>query len=247
MLPAKIIISAVKSFFPHQKWTEWDFIRWQILPEKFGGGDAYLMSFKAAWIRYNKYNIAKSSERYAIPPLLLAGVAFVEVGGTDFIDEPVFLLRSTGSVYASNQLFRKAINSVETFAGENIHGRLNNFSRPEFTSMGSVSIQLRRAAETLGIENPSEFRLAVLAKALQSDVVNLDIVANHLSQLVSIDFPLLTNAKVLSDDQIRIVGTRYYEGPEVSMEKIKLKSKAPNSYGNTILKRKALLTSLLTS
>lgn len=65
----------------HPKWSPWDFVKWQLLSEKFGGDRAYLTAYKDGWVAYNKDRINEIARQERIPPALLAGVAWVEVGG----------------------------------------------------------------------------------------------------------------------------------------------------------------------
>ena len=62
--------------------------------------------------------------------------------------------------------------------------------------------------------------------------------AKHLWQLKNIDFK---NTMVLSDEEIRIIGTRYNRGPQISLGKIKLNT----SYGDFILRIKSRLLALI--
>ena len=118
----------------YPKFTVIDAVRWKFLPSKFGGGEEYLWAFKYAWVIHNKHNIIDAARTNHIPAFLLAGVALREVGGKDFTDWPVFIIRSfdwIGPVWIDNNL--------------------TITKNPAMTSMGAVSIQLRRAAETVGL------------------------------------------------------------------------------------------------
>jgi hypothetical protein len=214
----------------YPKFTVFDFIRWKFLPTKLGGGAEYLWSFKYAWLRHNKQEIKDAAARNNIPPFLLGGVALVEVGGKDFTDWPVFMVRSfdwSGPPWIDNHL---------TIS-----------KNPALTSMGSVSIQLRRAAETMGL-NPAtltQTQLNDLATALQSDSSNLNIVARHLLQLILTDNPGYLLNPNLPDEQVRIVGTRYWYGPEKNPETIKKEALKSGSYGSIILKHRQTILELL--
>ena len=100
---------------------------------------------------------------------------------------------------------------------------------PTKTSFGSVSIQLRTAAQTLGL-NPSEMtntQLRSLASCLQRDIYNIDTVALHLRQLADHD----KFSSPLTMEQMSIIGARYNRGVGISLEKIKENT----SYGNFIV------------
>jgi hypothetical protein len=214
----------------YPKFTIFDFLRWKLLPTKLGGGAEYLWAFKHAWLRHNKQEIKNAATINKIPAFLLGGVALVEVGGKDFTDWPVFMVRSfdwSGPVWIDNNL---------TIS-----------KNPSLTSMGPVSIQLRRAAEVMGL-NPATLtqrQLNDLATALQSDSANLNIVAKHLLQLILTDNPNYLLKPELTDEQVRIVGTRYWYGPEKNPEVIKREALKSGSYGSIILKHKQTILQLL--
>jgi hypothetical protein len=165
-----------------------------------------------------------------IPALLLAGVAFVEVGGKDFTDYPVFYVRSFD------------------WMGPNwVDNNLTITKHPMYTSFGAMSIQLRRVAETLGLDPSklSQEQLEALAKTLQSNDENIKIIAKHLKQIIPIDFPECRVTSNLSEQELSIVATRYWwgrdlkqGGPQISSEFIRAKSKEMDSYGSRILKNK---------
>lgn len=214
----------------YPKFTVFDAVCWKLLPTKWGCGDEYLWSFKYSWIRHNKDNIKEAAASNHIPALLLAGVALVEVGGKDFTDWPVFNIRSfdwSGPAWVDRHL--------------------TITKNPGYTSMGAVSIQLRRAAETMGLDSSrlTQQQLNTLAIALQSDRTNLFIVAKHLHQLVLIDNPQIINPMLLSDEQIRLAGTRYWYGPDASHKLIVEKAAAAGSYGSNIVRNKSVIENLL--
>jgi hypothetical protein len=75
----------------HPKWNSWDIFKWRALSEIMGGGRAYLEAYKDGWIVYNKFRIKDAAEQHRIPPVLLACVAWAEVGGIpDGIKRPAF-------------------------------------------------------------------------------------------------------------------------------------------------------------
>lgn len=214
----------------YPKFTVFDAICWKFLPTKLGCGSDYIWSFKYAWITHNRQNIKSAAINNNIPPFLLAGIALIEVGGKDFTDWPVFIFRSFD------------------WSGPSwVDSHLTISKNPAFTSMGAVSIQLRRAAETMGINASTltQAQLNILATALQSDKTNLDIVAKHLQQLILVDFPKAAQTNNLTDEQIRIVGTRYWYGPEKSSDFIKQEAAKNSSYGSRILQHKQLIIQLL--
>lgn len=93
---------------------------------------------------------------------------------------------------------------------------------PNLTSFGNVSIQVRRAAETLGydtkIMSPSEKN--ALISSLKNPIQNIYISAMHLSDLMKLDFANKPTVQLTMDD-IKIISSRYNRGPQHSLHSIK--------------------------
>ena len=199
---------------------------WKLVPQRLGGGIAYIQKFKDAWVQHNKVLIKSSATQYKMPPELLAGVCWIEVGGDpDFVDRVAFEVRA-----------------FDWSGPPWVDKNLTITKNPSKTSFGSVSIQLRTAAQTLGL-NPAEMsttQLSDLASCLQKDVFNIEVVARHLRQLIDHD-GLQKNPPLLTMEQVRIVGARYNRGIGLSLDEIKKNT----SYGNFIVKFWPRFTSLL--
>lgn len=196
-------------------------LQWKLVPERWGGGRPSLLAFKAAWVRYHRQRIVAAAERTRIPSLLLAGVAFIEVGGDPtWIDRVAFETRS-----------------FDWLGPGWVDRNITITNPPSRTSFGSVSIQLRRAAQTLGLDadamnHSDQHRLIA---CLQTDRVNIDMVARHLRALVLLDSP--TASADLSDDAIRLAASRYNRGPEINLERLRQNT----SYGDFILRNRAAI------
>lgn len=206
-------------------WTVWDVIKWKLWPEKWGGGRPYIQRYKDAWVRYNRLRIFNAAAKYQLPSELIAGVCWIEVGGDPtFIDGIAFAVRSLD------------------WSGPALTDRMTVTRRPETTSFGPVSMQLRAAATTLGLDTSGfgHADWAVLADRLQRDAYNIDIVARHLRQLLAHD-GLGRSLPVLSEDEVRIVGARYNRGMSSPLDDIRRHT----SYGDLIVKRWRLLQELL--
>ncbi len=111
---------------------------------------------------------------------------------------------------------------------------------PELTSAGDVSIQIRRAASILGLDPAHlsyEQRNQIL-NVLKNDQNNLLISTMHLKELSQVDF---AGQPIVSDEQIRIISTRYNRGPELSRAAIE----GNTGYGDAILRSKDHLLGLL--
>jgi hypothetical protein len=208
-------------------WGSVDLAVWKLVPEKFGGGIPYIQNFKNAWVKNNKTTIILSAKENFIPAQLLAGVCWIEVGGDpNFIDRAAFEIRS-----------------FDWSGSEWMDKNMTITSSPQKTSFGAVSMQLRTAAETLGLDPKTmtgeQFRS--LANCLQKDVFNIKLVARHLKQLIDHDTLQCSSNPVLSNEQIRIAGTRYNRGISLSLEDIKKNT----SYGDFIVNRLPLFIDLL--
>lgn len=197
-----------------------------MLPQRAGGGIPYIQRFKDAWVEHNKAFIKTAATQYKMPPELLAGVCWIEVGGDpNFIDRVAFEVRS-----------------FDWSGPPWVDRNLTITNSPIKTSFGSVSIQLRTAAQTMGL-NPSEMsttQFRSLATCLQKDIFNINVVARHLRQLIDRD-GLQKNPPLLTMDQVKIVGARYNRGIGLSLDDIKKNV----SYGNFIVKFWSRFTTLL--
>jgi hypothetical protein len=194
-----------------------DLLRWKLVPEKLGGGIPYIQKFKDAWVKHKKIQISAMAQRYKMPPELLAGVCSIEVAGDpNFIDRMAFEVRSFDW-------------SGPKWVDEN----LTTTSHPSKTSFGSVSVQLRTAAHTLGL-NPADMsssQLRNLSICLEKDVFNIAAAARHLRQLIDYD-GLQKKPPFLTMETVKIVGARYNRGMGLSLEQIRKNT----SYGNFIVK-----------
>ncbi|MBR8224823.1 hypothetical protein [Burkholderia ambifaria] len=193
-------------------WGLINLFAWKLVPERWGGGVKYIQRFKDAWVRHNRLHIRAAAGRNRLPQEMLAGVCWIEVGGDpEFIDRMAFEVRT-----------------FDWSGPPVVDEHLTLTRHPAMTSFGPVSMQLRTAAQTLGMApstmSASQFRS--LAHCLQRDVFNIDLVARHLHQLAKRDgfqYPF-------SMDQIRIIGARYNRGSGLSLDQIKQNT----SYGNFI-------------
>ena len=181
---------------------EWTFL--DALKLKFPGsiGRAQrnaLIEYKNSWVKFNKHRIEAVAKHFRIPSYLIASVAWAEVGGApDKLDNATYIARSVYEIQfptLKKQSFGPFKNSAKT-------------------SVGPVSIQLKNAAEDMGIKiddlNLSE-RLD-LVDCLQQDLYNLEIVARHLKGLIIFDNPEIDDTSILTEEQIIIVGARYNRG-----------------------------------
>jgi hypothetical protein len=219
----------------HPKWNSWDIFKWRALSEKMGGGRAYLEAYKDGWIVYNKFRIKDAAQQHRIPPVLLACVAWAEVGGKpDGIKRPAFQGRTLQRTLA---------------------GRPVKFGKPpEETSVGAVSIQLRVASKELGIpiELLSYSDRMNLITCLETDTFNLHVVAQHLKNLILFDYPGIDTLN-LTDEQFIVAGSRYNRGIGRALGDFLISIKLPpgsqgrqfSEYGRRMLEHRDRILKLL--
>ena len=195
---------------PDFSWGYWEAVKWKVLgklPAWMGGAPNVLRNYKDAWVRAHRNLIETLSTSYRLPPELLGGVAWIEAGGKPYsLKIDVYEVRRFGFEPLTRQ--------------------------PELTSMGPVAIQLRRAAEAMGVEfdKLTERDKSQLIDCLQNADNDLRIVAKHLWQLKQIDFP---DKAVLGKYEIGIIATRYNRGPDLPLQSIL----RDTSYGDFIVNR----------
>lgn len=181
-------------------WTFLDVFRWKVIPDRFGGGRSYARGFKDSWVKKHSSLIRAVALRYQLPPELLAGVCWIEVRSIDW----------SGPVY--------------------IDRNFTVTSSPAKTSFGFVSMQLRTAAKTMGLnaDKMSTSELRSLSQCLEKDTYNITLATMHLRQLA--DYDKLPSRLNIND--IKVIGTRYNRGTNPSLESIKKDMR----YGDFIVK-----------
>lgn len=199
-------------------WGLIDVAIWKLLKDKWGGGIPYIQKFKNGWVKHNKTTIILAAKEAYLPAEFLAGVCWIEVGGDpEFIDRVAFEVRA-----------------FDWSGPKWIDKNLTSTSPPQKTSFGQVSMQLRTAAQTMGLDltkiTDSDYRQ--LARCLQTDVFNIKLVARHLRELVDHDLGQCSTVSTLTTEQIRFAGARYNRGIGLSLSKIKENT----SYGDFIIK-----------
>jgi len=156
--------------------------RWQ------AGGD--LFKFKDQWVSGHRDAVLDAAATFDIPPQLLAGVAYNEVGG----DPPIF--DDVGQF-------------VNPFLGK----------PRDQTSFGPVSIQIRRAGQSLDYGPLSKGQQQSLIESAKDPDINIYMAAKHLSDLRDIDFAG-TTGKEMTAPQMEVTATRYNRGPDLSVRQI---------------------------
>lgn len=123
------------------------------------------------------------------------------------------------------------------------------------TSVGSLAIQLRAAAETLGIDPDklTSTQQLQLANCLLDDDFNISIVARHLKDLIVYDNRGITDTLNITDEQLILAASRYNRGIERKKEdfinSINAEIGDPlreySSYGRVIIKRRSIINKIL--
>ncbi|QXN65315.1 MULTISPECIES: hypothetical protein [Serratia] len=176
-----------------RKWDEIDAMYWKLTknnPER-KSGEYYSNAYKDAYVQYNRRLIIESANAFGIPPELLGGVAWIEAGGKPEEYKPLTMI------------WREQFSFMK------------NVKPADHTSVGSVAMQIRVAATTLGLD-PGTLTTRdqlELATCLLEDEFNLRLVAQHLRDLILYDYP---DAATLhpTDIQYRMAGIRYNRGIE---------------------------------
>ena len=207
------------------KWSTWDVVKWKLLNDKLGG-KPHIQNFKDSWVIFNKANIQDAALANNISAELLAGVAWVEVGGDPYIIDYI-------AYY---------IRAFDWCGPKWIDDNFTITNNPVKTSFGAVSMQLRVAAETLGInyKTMTSAQQKSLVNLLDSDKENLRIVSKHLFTLLKFDFPN-KSTRILDNDQIKIAGARYNRGTGMSITALRMNT----SYGDFLLKNSVRIRTLL--
>lgn len=223
----------------YPKWTAFDAIMWKLAPDSQNGGIARLFNYKDAWVKYNSKLMRNASSGSAIPPILLASVAWAEAGGMpDFVKgDIVFPLRS-----------------FDWSGPEWVDRHMTITSPPGKTSFGAISIQLRVAAQIVGIDltTLAHSKQVSLARCLETDAFNIAVVAKYLRALILFDYPNVDTAN-LTDEQFAIAGSRYNRGTQRKLDDFIASYQAPlgsplreyTSYGHRMLQHRVRVANAL--
>ncbi|MCG3463393.1 hypothetical protein L7G72_16440 [Xenorhabdus bovienii] len=218
------------------RFDAFDYVRYRALPNNpvYVTGESYLWAYKAAYLQYNKDLIIKYAHEANIPVLLLAGVAVAEAGGTP------------------DRFKAYGVLQVRQLIDNTING---NNKKSNATSVGVLAIQLRAAAETLGID-PSTLttkQQLQLSNCLLTDDFNIKIVAMHLRDLIIFDNQNIKDTRILTDEQLILAGSRYNRG--IARDKndiiksisspVGAKDRKYSSYGRKILEKKKSIYMIL--
>lgn len=196
-------------------WSSFHLAIRYLVPESIGGGAPFRSRFKTAFVIHNRLTIIAAAHANRLPVELVAGVAWVEVAGKPTrAKEELFHYRSIRDMFYSG-------------------------GKPaDRTSFGFMSMQIRAAAETLGID-PSTLKSekqVQLAMCLEGDAYSINLAAKHLRMLADHD-----GFAQIGDDEVRVIGARYNQGTQRALEQVK----KDLTYGNFIVRNWHAFTIML--
>ncbi|MFE7774061.1 hypothetical protein ACFU5O_09190 [Streptomyces sp. NPDC057445] len=162
------------------------------------------------WIATNKEIIQAAAKSSGLPPEMVAGIAWQEVGGQwGAFDDITDTIRQQAD----------APWGLSPVAPENLPWRLGG--NPDETSFGPIAIQVRRGAEVLGYDpaHLTEQQRAVVEEALQDPAQNIFIASGYLAQLKAESEFADVPAGNMTRDHYRELAARYNGGPYWESEK----------------------------
>lgn len=198
---AQTVLRDIPVYEP-ETWTPDKVLQWRS-DKSENGSDKVVEDFKDHWIYSYRDVIKKAAETYGIPVDLLAGVAWIELGGDPMFIDP--------AAYGARKYVPQWIWNAMQDVFPNVYDAL--YKDPDKTSFGNISMQLRVAAEEMGIDpNDLNFLSEIkIAEVLSDPKLNLMLAAKYLAYLKSIDFADIPSDK-LTEDQIVWIANRYNMG-----------------------------------
>lgn len=157
---------------------------------------------RSEWITANKDVIKAAARRSGLPPDMVAGIAWQEIGG-----QPGILDDITDT---TRQSFDSPLSPL---APENLPSRLGG--DPDETSFGPIAIQVRRGAEVLGYDpdHLTEAQRNTVEDALQDPAQNICIASEYLAQLKAESEFADVPAEEMTPAQYQELAARYNGGP----------------------------------
>jgi hypothetical protein len=164
------------------------------LLDEFGGQER--------WIRNNKELINAAAQQTGLPPDMIAGIVWKEVGGKPYVlDSVTETVREAAEGWASPVI------------PDNLPGPLAGDR--DNTSYGPMAVQIRRAAEVLGYDphRLSEEQRDEIRGALKDPAQNLFIASKYLANLKAESEFADVPADRMTAAQYRELAARYNGGP----------------------------------
>ncbi|WP_133797241.1 hypothetical protein [Prosthecobacter fusiformis] len=198
------LIEAMKKEDSETEWGFFDAAQYGV--ESIVGGK-HLKEYKDAYVKNHNVTIQVMADIFDIPPEVLAGVAWMEAGGSWDAGED-----TAGFLASEHGLSSRPV-------GER--------------SFGEVQIQLRHAARNLGMPGSEPVFLRDVANRIyRSSAWNLYAVASHLDEIRRQKFPGV-KAKDMTKEHVMLIGDAYNAGAQKTTEQARQKS----NYGPDLVQK----------
>ncbi|MET9124406.1 hypothetical protein [Streptomyces sp. NPDC004528] len=157
---------------------------------------------RADWIAANKDIIKAAARNSGLPPGMVAGIAWQEIGGQPGILDDI-----------TDTLREQADSPLSPIAPESLPWRLGG--DPDNTSMGPIAIQVRRGAEVLGYDpdHLTDQQRGMVEDSLQDPAQNIFIASEYLAQLKAESEFADVPAEEMTPAQYQELAARYNGGP----------------------------------
>ncbi|MGW7517815.1 hypothetical protein ACWGJ2_19730 [Streptomyces sp. NPDC054796] len=154
------------------------------------------------WIQANRDHIRYAAEYSELPPDVIAGIAWQEVGGDPGVADDVA------------QQYRQHQHEVWP-EFQAVAEKMGMGGEEDETSMGPIAVQLRRSAEVLGYdpENMSRDQWNEVEKATQDPTTNIYIASEYLAQCKAESSFADVPSHEMTDEQYQELAARYNGGP----------------------------------
>lgn len=199
-----------------REWSNWDGIAHR-------KDTAYLKQFKDQWVHGYRDAINAAAKQFDIPPELLGAVAHIEVGGAPPIADDFG--------YSAREEVGRNL-PIPDFIPDWIRRGVN--APKDQTSFGPLSVQVRRAASSLGYgtdQNLTESQRRMVISSLEDPRSGIFVAAKHLSDLRDKAFGK-RRADAIRNSEMQLLGAMYNEGPDATPA-----SKSYQRYGKAVLVR----------
>ncbi|WP_043678664.1 hypothetical protein [Streptomyces xylophagus] len=154
------------------------------------------------WIAANKDIIKAAAQNSGLPPDMVAGIAWQEIGGQPGILDDI-----------TDTIREQADSPLSPIAPESLPWRLGG--DPDNTSMGPIAIQVRRGAEVLGYDpdHLTDQQRSMVEESLQDPAQNIFVASEYLAQLKSESEFADVPAEEMTAAQYQELAARYNGGP----------------------------------
>ncbi|MER6039105.1 hypothetical protein ABT133_35290 [Streptomyces sp. NPDC001835] len=154
------------------------------------------------WIAANKEIIKAAAHNSGLPPDMVAGIAWQEIGGQPGILDDI-----------TDTIREQADSPLSPVAPESLPWRLGG--DPDNTSVGPIAIQVRRGAEVLGYDpdHLTDQQRSMVEESLQDPAQNIFIASEYLAQLKAESEFANVPAEEMTPAQYQELASRYNGGP----------------------------------